>query len=560
MTDDPTPTSTESPAPAPPSDGAPQGDQDRAGAAAAGAASPWRPLRLPLFRSLLIASLVADIGIVMQSVAAAWLMVLLGATPILVALVQTAGSLPSFLLVIPAGALADIVDRRKLILAAELWILAASAALTVLAATGRASPPVLLGLLALAAMGAALEGPAWQAIQPELVTRKDLSSALALNGIEFNIARAVAPALAGGLLALAGASTVFAISAASGVGVIAVMVGWRRAPAPRGVPLERLTESLMAGFRYVDHSPALRGVLVRTGTTMFCASAVVALLPSLAHEIGAGALGYGVLLAAFGVGAIFGVLLLPWLRSRASTDALFSAGIATVAVTIAGVASLRPLWLLCLVLVVTGTAWTPVLAVLNTAAQNLAPGWVRGRVMAFYLLVFEAGISAGSVVWGTVADRSSVRTALLAAAASLVACVALRFRYRIPEHAGDLSPWGGWPTPRLAVQPGLHDGPVLVTLEYFVTPGQTREFKAAMRGLEEIRRRDGALRWDLFSDAQIPGRYLETFLVGSWAEHLRQHDRFTVADRAVEDRVDTLVQQTPREQHFLHVRADRGRA
>jgi len=180
--------------------------------------------------------------------------------------------------------------------------------------------------------------------------------------------------------------------------------------------------------------------------------------------------------------------------------------------------------------------------------------------MAFYLLVFEAGISAGSVVWGTVADRSSVRTALLAAAASLVACVALRFRYRIPEHAGDLSPWGGWPTPRLAVQPGLHDGPVLVTLEYFVTPGQTREFKAAMRGLEEIRRRDGALRWDLFSDAQIPGRYLETFLVGSWAEHLRQHDRFTVADRAVEDRVDTLVQQTPREQHFLHVRADRGRA
>jgi predicted MFS family arabinose efflux permease len=412
----------------------------------------------------------------------------------------------------------------------------------------------------LVAMGAALEGPAWQAIQPELVPRRDLASALALNGIEFNIARAVGPALAGAALALAGATTVFAISAASGLGVIAVMVGWRRSPAPRGAPLETLTESLMAGFRYVDHSPALRGVLVRPGTAIFCAAAIVALLPTLASEIGAGAFGYGLLLAAFGVGAILGVLLLPWLRSWASSDALLSAGIATMALTIAGVASLRALWLFCVVLVVAGTAWTPVLAVLNTAVQNLAPGWVRGRVMAFYLLVFEAGIAAGSALWGTVADRTSVRTALLAAAAGLAACLVLRFRYPIPEHAADLSPWVHWPTPRLAVQPGLHDGPVLVTLEYFVTPGQTREFKAAMRGLEEIRRRDGALRWDLFSDAQIPGRYLETFLVGSWAEHLRQHDRFTQADRAIEDRVDALVQQTPRETHFLHVSADRRRS
>lgn len=559
MTDDGAPIKSDAPTTAPPSDGASKVDRERATGAPSEPAGPWRPLRAPIFRSLLLASLVADIGLFMQSVSAAWLMVSLGSTPGVVALVQTAGSLPAFLLVIPAGALADIVDRRKLILISELWILAASAALAVLATAGRVSPPVLLALLVLVAMGAALEGPAWQAIQPELVPRRDLTSALALNGIEFNIARAVGPALAGAVLALAGASTVFAISAASGLGVMAVMLGWRRSPPPRGVPLETMTESLTAGFRYVDHAPALRGVLVRTGTAMFCATAVVALLPTLAKEIGAGAFGYGVLLAAFGVGAILGVLLLPWLRSWASSDALLSAGIATVALTIAGVALLRALWLLCVILVVAGTAWTPVLAVLNTAVQNLAPGWVRGRVMAFYLLVFEAGIAAGSALWGTVADRSSVRTALLAAAASLGACLVLKFRYPIPEHAADLSPWSHWPTPRLAVQPGLHDGPVLVTLEYFVNPGQTREFKAAMRELERIRRRDGALRWDLFSDAQIPGRYVETFLVGSWAEHLRQHDRFTQADRAVEDRVDAVVQQTPRETHFLHVRADRGR-
>ncbi len=559
MTDDQPPTETAGPPAAPATDRSSTAGQDRLAPAPADPAGPWRPLRSPIFRSLLLASLAADIGLLMQSVSAAWLMVSLGSTPSLVALVQTAASLPAFLLVIPAGALADIVDRRKLILISELWILAASAALAVLAAAGRVSPPVLLALLVLVAMGAALEGPAWQAIQPELVPRRDLPSALALNGIEFNIARAVGPALAGAVLALAGASAVFAISAASGLGVIAVMVGWRRPPPQRGVPLETMTESLVAGFRYVDHSPALRGVLVRTGTATFCASALLALLPTLAHDIGAGALGYGLLLAAFGVGAIVGVLLLPWLRSRASTDALLSAATATMAVMIAGIATLRTLWLLCVVSVVAGIAWTPVLAVLNTAVQNLAPGWVRGRVMAFYLLVFEAGIAAGSVLWGTVADRSSVRTALLAAAAGLVAGLALKFRYPISEHAVDLSPWTHWPNPRLAVQPGLHDGPVLVTLEYFVNPGQTREFKAAMRGLEEIRRRDGALRWNLYADAQIPGRYLETFLVGSWAEHLRQHDRFTQADRAVEDRVSAVVQQTPRETHFLHVSADRRR-
>jgi MFS family permease len=551
--------STAGPPPAPVHDGASKMDQDRPVAAATDGAGPWRPLRSPMFRSLLIASLGADIGLFMQSAGAAWLLVSLGSTAGLVALVQTAASLPEFLLVIPAGALADIVDRRKLILAAEAWILVASAALAALVSAGRVSPTVLLVLLLLVAVGAALEGPVWQAIQPELVPRRDLSSALALNGIEFNVARAIGPALAGVLLGLAGAGTVFAISAASGLGVIAVIAGWRSTPPQRGVPLETLTESLVAGFRYVDHSPALRGVLLRTGTGIFATAAFPALLPTLAHEMGAGAVGYGLLLASFGVGGILGVPVLPWLRARASSDVLFSAGLATMAFMLAAVASLHSLWLLCVVLLVGGAGWTVVLTVVNTAVQNLAPSWVRGRVLAFYLLVFQAGIAAGSAVWGTLADRTSVREALLAAAATLAASVVLRFRYPLPHHAVDMSPWNHWPTPRLAVQPGLHDGPVLVTLEYFVNPGQTREFKAAMRGLEEIRRRDGALRWDLFADAQIPGRYLETFLVASWAEHLRQHDRFTQADRAVEDRVGAVVQQTPRETHFLHVSADRRR-
>jgi MFS family permease len=478
---------------------------------------------------------------------------------VIVALVQTVSALPSFLLVIPAGSLADMVDRRKLILLAELWMFAAAVALAALAAAGRVSPPVLLALLLLVAMGAALEGPGWQAIVPELVPRKDLTSALALYGIEFNIAGAIGPALAGALLALGGASTVFAISAASGLGVIAVIWRWNRSPPERSAPLETMTESLAAGFRFLGHAPALRGVLVRTGTAIFCASALWALLPTLAHEIGVGAVGYGVLLGSFGVGAIFGAFLLPRLRSRASTDVLLSAGIATLAIMIAGLASLRALWPLCAVLVVAGAAWTPVMAVLNTVVQTLAPGWVRGRLMAFWLLVLQGGIAAGSALWGTVASRTSVRAALLAAGASLVACLALKLRYPMPEHAIGLSAWPQWPTPRLLVQPGLRDGPVLVTVEYLVSPDQARAFKAAMRGLEEMRRRDGALRWDLFVDPASRARYVETFLVGSWAEHLRQHDRLTAADHAVQDRVRAAVQEPPRVSHFLHVNEHTGR-
>jgi MFS family permease len=382
---------------------------------------PWRPLRFPVFRSLLTADLVSDVGAFMQSVGAAWLMVSLSHAPIMVALVQTVSTLPFFLLAIPAGSLADIVDRRKLILGTELWMLTWSVALAGLTIAGWMSPWLLLFLVLMVSMGNAVEAPAWQATLPELVPKVELNSALALNGIEFNIARAVGPGLAGLIVAVAGAGTAFIINSLSFLGVIAVIFRWKRPARKRLLPLETIGESVSAGFRYLRHAPALRGVLVRSGSAIFFASAFWALLPALAHDLGAGSIGYGLLLGCFGLGAVLGALLLSRLRVLASTEVLVSGAIVTVALVIAAVGSLHGLVSLGLVLIVGGVVWTPLMSVLNTSVQSLAPEWVRARILAFYLLVFQGSIAAGSALWGVIAGRTSPRVALLVAGAGLAA-------------------------------------------------------------------------------------------------------------------------------------------
>jgi MFS family permease len=521
--------------------------------------SPWHPLRLPVFRSLLIADLVSDTGMFMQSVGAAWLMLSLTPNPTMVALVQTVSTLPYFLIAIPAGALADIVDRRKLILCTELWMFAWSLVLAVLTIAGVMSPWLLLLLILLFSMGAALEGPGWQAIFPELVSKQDLTPALALNGIEFNLSRAVGPGLAGIVVAVAGAATAFVVNAFSFLGVIAVIYRWKRPLRKRLTPVETIGEGISAGFRYFRYSPDLRGIVLRAGVAMLFVSAFWALLPIVAGDLGAGSIGYGLLLSSFGAGAIAGALLLSRLRSQISTESILSAGIAIVALVIATLGYLHKLVFLCPVLFVGGIAWTPFMSVLNTVVQNLAPEWVRARVLAFYLLVFQGSIAAGSVLWGAVAGRFGLRITFSAAAIGLAASLVLRVHYAVPREIGDLSTWNHWPSLTAFAQPALDEGPVLVTVEYMIGPEKAEDFKNAMYHYQNVRRRDGAIRWNLYYDAKIPARYLETFIVRSWAEHLRQHDRFTVADRKVEDLVHSLVQQPPRVSHFIHATQPKGR-
>jgi MFS family permease len=511
---------------------------------------------VPIFRNLLIADVVSDIGTFMQGVGAAWLMVSFGAGPMYVALTQTASSLPFFVLALPAGSIGDIVDRRKLILFTEVWMAAIAALLAALTIAGAMTPWLLLAFTFAISAGDALETPTWRAILPELVPRSHLAAASALNGIEFNLARAVGPALAGALIAAAGIGAAFVVNAVSFVGVIWVVARWKRPPPTHAVPAETIAGATVAALRYVRHSPGIRALTVRSGIVMFFASAILALLPSVAQRAGNNSLGYGFLLGCFGAGAIAGALLMQRARSRWSMDVVVSSAIAILGVSIAVTGMLHALGTLGLLMLLAGAAWITFISLFSALIQSMAPDWVRARVLAVFILVFQGGLAAGSALWGLVGERAGVPSALLWAGLSCVATAAFSLLWRLPTAPADVSPWNHWRMPAVVkdLDVALADGPVLVTVEYFVDSRQANAFVHAMREYEHVRRRDGASRWGLYHDTEAPDRYVETFLVGSWAEHLRQHTRFTQADRELETRVHALVRGQPKVQHLIDAR------
>lgn len=502
-------------------------------------ASIWAPLQQPLYRSLWIASVVSNIGTWMEDVGEAWLMTAQTSSPLYVALLQTAESLPIFLLALPAGALADVVDRRRLLLFTQGWMCLAATCLGVLTLMGLTTPLVLLALTSLIGIATALNVPAWQAIIPELVTRGELPAATALGGVGFNVARSIGPALGGVLVATMGPGAVFLLNGASFIAVIAALYHWKRQPAQSISPAERLFGAMRAGVRYTRHAPVFRAVLVRTLAFTFFGSALWALLPVVArHELGLSAIGYGALLACLGVGAISGAILLPRVRDKVPVEAMTVTASLVWAAVIVAAAFLRVTALLYVLMLAAGVAWISLISSFNIGAQIAVPSWVRGRAMAVYMLVFQGGMAAGSMAWGAIADREGVATALAAAAAGLVAGLLTALRYRLPlDQRMDLTPSLHWPTPALVLAPHEQDGPVLVQVEYQVDPEQAADFRAAMRAAEPIRRRDGAFQWGLFRDLESPERWVETFLVDSWGEHLRQHERHTLDDRKVEEQV-----------------------
>jgi MFS family permease len=499
--------------------------------------SAWAPLRHPVYRGLWVAALVSNVGTWMHEAAGAWLMTTLAPSPLLVALMQTAASLPFFLLAFPAGALADVADRRRLLLVSQTWMLAAAATLGVLTLAGKVTPDVLLGLTFALGLGAAMTAPAWQAITPELVSRDDLPEAVALGGVAFNLARAVGPALGGLTTASVGPGVVFLLNAASFLAVLVVLARWRRVPVqPFEVP-EDVLGAMRAGARYVRHSLPLRTVLARSVTFVIFASAVWSLLPLVARQLlGLDAVGYGVLLGCLGLGAVAGASVLPALRRRMSIDRLMLWATILFALASATLAVVRDPVVAGVVLIGAGAAWMATMSTINTAAQTAVSAWVRARALAVGLLVIQGSMATGALVWGSVAVHTGIPTALLIAAGGLLAglVVVTRFQFA-PGALLDLSPADPVPAPAIAgaVAPD-GGGPVLVTIEYRVDPARANEFVDAIRQLSRIRRRDGAELWGVFRDAADPARYVETFTVGSWAEHLRQHERMTVADRALQ--------------------------
>lgn len=502
--------------------------------------SAWAPLRYHVFRNIWIAAVASNVGSTMHDVGAAWLMASLTHSAVMISLMQTASSLPIFLVALPAGALADLIDRRRLLLVTQAWMLVTAAALGCLTLFHLVNPWILLILTFVLGIAGAMNNPAWQAMTPELVPHSQLSSAIALNGVGFNLARAIGPAVGGLIVGATGGSwAVFLLNAVSFLGVMVVLYRWRRKGRDSEAPTERMMGAIRAGNRYVRYAPAFRAVLVRTGVFILCGSAMWSLLPFLAkHELHLSAASYGALLACFGVGAVASASYLPKMRARLSIDRLVAASCGAFAFVCVGLAYIRIFWLVCPVLCFAGATWMTLMSTLNVSAQIAVPAWVRARALSIYLLVFQGGLAIGSVVWGVLADRYGIRVALDGAALGLIAGLAVvpRFRLGAVERL-DLTPSTHWADPVVENEPEPEHGPVLILVEYRINPEQAVEFAEAMRAMRTIRRRDGAFRWSLFHDVADPSRCIETFVVESWAEHLRQHERTTVDDEVVEERV-----------------------
>ncbi len=499
--------------------------------------SAFRPLLLPLFRWLWIASMVSNIGTWMQEVGAAWLMTSLTTSPAMVALLETAMTLPIFLLSLPAGAVADIVDRRRILISTQSWMLAVALLMSILTLAGVIGTKSLLALTFVLNVGAAVNGPAWQAILPEIVPSVEIPAAVALGSIGFNVARAVGPALGGLIIAASGPWAVFLLNAVSFLGVIWVLHDWKREHRESILPAERIFSAVRAGLRYARHAPALHTVLIRTATFIVFASAMWAVLPYVArHEMGLTAAGYGTLVGVFGTGAVSGAWLMARMRRKMSMEAMvrlatvmFSGFLATLALT-----RVYP-FILC-GMYIGGIAWMIVMSSLNTAAQFVSPHWVRARVMAVYILVFMGGFACGSAFWGMLASYGGTMVSLLSASGCLLAGLAFGRPLRI-DQAVDHTQSMHWADPVVVVEPHPEEGPVLVAVEYSITPGNNDGLFDALRALRGSRRRNGAIQWGIFRDLSNDTRLVEYFIVESWAEHMRQHERVTVADREIEKRV-----------------------
>ncbi|WCM93758.1 MFS transporter [Acidovorax sp. NCPPB 2350] len=497
----------------------------------AAAPGSFAPLAIPVFAVLWAATVLGNIGSFMRDVASAWMVTELSSSPTAVALIQTAATLPVFLLAIPAGVLSDILDRRRFLIGVQVLLGAVSGTLLVLAQTQSLTVEWLVALTFVGGIGAALMGPTWQSIVPELVPRSELKSAVALNSLGINIARAIGPAAGGLLLASFGAAAAYGLDVLSYVFVIAALVWWKRPKAEASGLNEQFFGAFRAGVRYARASHELHVVLLRAAVFFLFASSVWALLPLVARRMLGGTAGfYGVMLGAVGAGAILGAVLLPRLRQRLDTDGLvLLASLVTAAVM--GVLTLAPPpWAAVLLMLVLGLGWIIALTTLNGVAQAVLPNWVRGRGLAIYLMVFNGAMAAGSLGWGLVAGQAGLPATLLIGAAGLVAAAFVFHRVKLPTGEADLQPSNHWPEPLLA-EPVAHDrGPVMVQIEYRVRREDRAAFLRAMEHVARERRRDGAYAWGITEHTGEPERLLEWFLVESWAEHLRQHQRVSRAD------------------------------
>jgi MFS family permease len=503
---------------------------------------------------LWVATVVSNVGGWMYGASSSWLMTNLDSSPLMVSLVQAMDSLPMFMFAVPAGALADIIDRRRFIIVLEILVAIISAIFAAMVSADLVSPASLLLFTFLISLFGALEAPAWQAIVPQLVPKQDLAPAIAANSVGINTSRAIGPAIGGVIIVGFGIAAPFWLNAISNLGVIGVLWWWRSPDRHMdNMPAERFASAIRTGFRYARHNRSLRATLARAVGFFLFASAYWALLPLVArNRIAGGPELYGALLGAIGVGAVGGVFVLPWLKTKFGADMLVTAGEVGTAVTLVLFGLAKGPVLALLASLIAGVSWIAVLASLNISAQYALPDWVRGRGLAMYVMVLFGSLTIGSVLWGQVASMLGLPLAhFIAAGGALIAIPATR-RWKIRTGRGpDLTPSMHWPMPIVARHVEDDRGPVLVTVEYRINPKDREAFLATLEKLAHERRRDGAYSWGIFEDTAEEGRFIETFLVESWLEHLRQHKRVTKADRVLQEHVYRFLRDKPKVTHLI---------
>ncbi len=473
----------------------------------------------------------------------------------MVAAVQAATTLPVVSFALVAGALADIVDRRRYLLGAQLWMLFVATGVALLAHAGRLEAWTLLCLTFALGTGAALAMPAQAATTADLVPRPMLAPAVALSSIGVNIARSIGPALGGLIVARFGAAWAFSLNALSFLGVVFVLWRWKAAKSVSTLPAESFGGALRAGLRYAVQAGEFRSVLVKSACFFVFASALPSLLPIVVRQqLSAGAGTYGMLLGFIGAGAIGGAIALPKLRERFDADRLVPAATLLYSFSMLALAGIRDPRILCVAMLANGMSWITVLSLLQTAAHVSVPSWVRARALSLYIVVFSAGMAAGSLIWGTLAQYTGTGVALTVAAVAAVLAGVFSLRFRLSTAmARNTTPSAHWPRPAVAGEIEHARGPVLVTVEYLIEPANREEFLHHIHLLGGTRRRDGAGQWGVMEDAARPGLFLEYFIVDSWLEHLRQHERVTQEEQRLQDKIRALHRdaQPPSVRHFV---------
>ncbi len=491
------------------------------------------PLEGAIFRSLWLAWLAANLSMWMNDVAAAWLMTTLTDSPVMVALVQTASTLPVFLLGLPSGALADILDRRRYFAATQLWVAVNALLLAGFSLAGQLTAPLLLLLTFSNGIGLALRWPVFAAIVPQVVPKALLPQSLALNGIAMNLSRVIGPVLAGVLITAVSPAAVFVLNALLALVAFALVLRWRgEAPRTSALPGERFVGAMRAGLNYAMQSPRLQVVLLRIFLFFLQSTALIALLPLVARNLhGGGPATFTVMLSCVGAGAIFAALYFPKWRARHGPDRFVLVGTLVHAALSTLIVAVPQIWIALPAMVVLGMAWISVANSLVVAAQQALPDWIRARGMSIYQMALMGGAAAGSLLWGRVAGWTNVPTAVVAAAVfGGVVVVATRRLSVASAQTPDFSPVAllGLPPVAVAVEPD--EGPVMVTIEYLIDPARAEAFADVMQRTRRARLRQGALSWGLFRDVARPGRYIEYFVDEDWIEHQRRLERFSAFD------------------------------